>query len=446
MKKDLFKIALYLLFWIFLTGVFITSFTPFNERYPLKGAVILSVPPVFKIDSWFSGHFQTGFEKYINDNIGFRPWMVRLRNQIAWSLFDKAYAAGVIRGTDNYLYELNYINAYNGNDFIGKDSIVYKSEQIYLLKEKLANYGKHLLICLTPGKGSFYPEYFPENLPAKPTESTNFKAYIKEFSRLGIPFIDYNRWFLEMKETTECVLYPKYGIHWSYYGMLMATDSLIHRIENELTLDLPDLLIGENQLSKNLDRMDYDIADGMNLIFQLPTIPMCYPGYTWEEDAGKQKPKVLVIGDSFYWSMFNIGLWTKSFSPGGFWFYNRQVYPESFTQSLNTEDTDRNKVFNETDVFILMVTEANLPRFPWGFVKTALKDLDPSFIELEKINQIDSVSLARELEIHMQNIRSDKNWMKDIERKARDKDISVDSMLKLDAIWIMEYKKTQEGK
>lgn len=228
--------------------------------------------------------------------------------------------------------------------------------------------------------------------------------------------------------------------------MLMATDSLIHRIENELTLDLPDLLIGENQLSKNLDRMDYDIADGMNLIFQLPTIPMCYPGYTWEEDAGKQKPKVLVIGDSFYWSMFNIGLWTKSFSPGGFWFYNRQVYPESFTQSLNTEDTDRNKVFNETDVFILMVTEANLPRFPWGFVKTALKDLDPSFIELEKINQIDSVSLARELEIHMQNIRSDKNWMKDIERKARDKDISVDSMLKLDAIWIMEYKKTQEGK
>lgn len=444
MKRDVFKIVLFLLFWMFTVGVFVTTFTPFNGRYPLKGAVILPDPPKFQISKWFTGDFQEGFEKYFNDNIGFRPWMVRLRNQISWTLFDKAYAAGVIRGKENYLFELNYIKAYNGDDFIGTDSITLKSTQILLLNEKLAEQGKKLIVAIAPGKGTFYPEYFPEDLAAIPAETTNYKEYVKEFNRLQVPFLDFNQWFLDMKETAGCSLYPKYGIHWSYYGMLLATDSLIHRIENLISGDLPDIQIGDIQLSKNLDRMDYDIADGMNLIFQLSTTPMCYPAYEWEDETGKQKPKVLVIGDSFYWSMFNIGLWTKSFSPGGFWFYNRQVYPESFTENQFTENTDRKKVMEETDVFILLVTEANLPRFPWGFVTTALNDLDPSIIAQELNNPMNTTDVEEELKLHMRNIRADKNWMKDIERKARDKNISVDSMLKLDALWMMEYKKSQK--
>jgi hypothetical protein len=226
--------------------------------------------------------------------------------------------------------------------------------------------------------------------------------------------------------------------------MLLATDSLIHRIENLISGDLPNLVIGENQLSKKLDRMDYDIADGMNLIFQLPTTPMCYPSYEWEDENGKIKPKVLVIGDSFYRSMFNIGLWTKSFSPGGFWFYNRQVYPESFTNNLFAEDIDRKKVMEKTDVFILLVTEANLPRFPWGFVTTALHDLDPKNMNLVQEKPGNATDIEEELKIHIRNIRADKNWMKDIERKATDKNISVDSMLILDATWMMEYKKSQK--
>ena len=190
--------------------------------------------------------------------------------------------------------------------------------------------------------------------------------------------------------------------------------------------------------------MDYDIADGMNLLWQLQSEPMCYPDNEWEPATGKSQPKTILIGDSFYWSMFQLGLWAKSFSAGGFWFYNRQIYPESFEQSLKVEDINYWETIAKNDVFILLVTESNLPKFPWGFTKNALEAFNPGYDKTlpENINEVDIGQT--ELQKNIANIKANENWMKDIRRKSKEKNISIDSMLVLDAQWMLDYKKSQK--
>ncbi len=368
------KYILKSLFFLLLCFLFIPLFqmiTDVKEVKPLKGDVELSLKPKFTFNNWFSGVYQDSSNSYFNENIGFRPWLVKLRNQILYTVFDIMNAKDVVRGKENYLYEINYIKAYNGDDFIGLDSIDFKVKQIKYLQDKLDSMGKTLIVYLAPGKGSFYPEYFPIEYTKPITNQTNYKQYSKSLKLNNVNTIDCNDWFLSIKDTCKCMLYPKYGIHWSYYGMVKAADSLIKYIEQKRNIRMPQIEITNIEKSTRIQPGDYDIADGLNLLFQLNSETMCYPKIKWVSDKGTTKPKVIVIGDSFYWSMYDMGICTNSFSLGGFWYYNNEIYPESHDKKLTVNQIDLNKKNEETDVFILMVTEANLSKFSWGFVEKA---------------------------------------------------------------------------
>lgn len=441
-KKGL-KILFFVIFCVALAAPFIYTFTDVNKRINLEGAVKLTEKPTLTTSGWLEGSFQNKFEKYINDNIGFRPAFVRVRNQIAYSLFGKINAAYVIRGKENYLYEINYLKAYNGTDFVGTDSIYFKAKQVKQLQDSLSKLNKTLIICLAPGKGSFYPEYFPKRFQLPPTERTNQKMYAKAFRELKINHIDFNRWFLSMKDTSRYPLYPKYGIHWSEYGMLLSADSLISYIEKIRQIDMPNILLSDFKLSKNLNRTDYDIANGLNLVFKLPVDAMCYPKVRWENATGKTMPRVVVIADSFYWSMYGTGIWNQSFSPGGFWYYNRVVYPDTFEEELKVKDLNYWKAIEKNDVFIVLITEANLPKFSWGFVENALAAFSPGYDKNAPERKEKVLSYEEELQKHKKNIAANKNWMKQIREKAKAQNISIDSMLTIDAKWVMEQKHKQ---
>lgn len=423
---------------LFLVVPFIVLFTGVNKNIPLKGDVVVNKNPDFTISGWTEGSFQTKFEKFINDNIGFRPWYVRVRNQIVFSLYGRLNAAYVIRGKENYLYEINYINAYNGDDFVGEDTIRHKTERIKLLQDSLQKMGKSLIVCFAPGKGSFYSEYFPEEYVKPKTDKTNYKIYRKYFNESGVNYIDFNQWFLQMKDTSRYILYPRFGIHWSNYGMLLATDSLISYIEKLRNADLPDLKIKNFKITKKLNDSDYDIADGLNVVFKLTVDQMCYPEISWEDSTGKQKPRVIVISDSFYWSMYGIGVSKNSFTEGGFWYYNKQIYPDSFTSEITVDQINQLDVINKTDVFVIMATEATMPNFPWGFTENSLAAFAPGYNQNFDNTVLTGVKYRNELQQHIAVIRNDKNWMKIIKKKAKESGISVDSMLVIDAKWIIE--------
>jgi hypothetical protein len=186
----------------------------FVKLTSLKGAITQPEKKYINAKDWFSGDFQLLEEKYLNETFGFRNLFIRINNQIAFSLFNKAKANGVIIGKHNYLYEENYIKAYYGTDFIGIDSISHRIERLKFIQDTLSKLNKTIIIVFAAGKGSFYPENFPKEY-LKEKGKTNYEYHVKLAKEYGLNYIDFNSYFIENKNKSKYPLYPQYGIHWS---------------------------------------------------------------------------------------------------------------------------------------------------------------------------------------------------------------------------------------
>jgi hypothetical protein len=426
----------YIIFGIILFFLFIPVLQKHTRILPevgLKGAIIAVEIPHLNIKKWFDASYQESMEKYLNEAFGLRNYFVRLNNQIAFTFFKKAKANGVIVGKHNYLYEENYIRAYYGEDFIGEDSILHRMKRLKFIQDTLQKMNKQIVMVLAAGKGSYYPEYFPDKYNTEKGK-TNYEYYVKFARETGVNYIDFNRFFLENKNLSPYPLYPRYGIHWSYYGACLVADSLIRYLEEKEGFHFANISLNEIKWAKAND-VDYDIADGMNLFFELRRPEMAYPQMSISRDTTHSGPNVLVISDSFYWVLYNMGI-SKAFAKDNFWFYNKEIYPESFTSPAETSHSSIRDEIAHHDVIVIMGTEATLPSFGWGFIEDTYdifahggheKNVIYDDAYIKKVNDI------------VNYIKTDEKWFSLVKKKAQDKGISVDSMLILDAIWQLKH-------
>jgi hypothetical protein len=280
---------------------------PFAKDKELKGAVVNVDDAELKLNNWLDDTYQEKKEKFLNDGFGFRSFFVRIHNQLDYSLYHKTNANGIVVGKQNYLYEYNYIKAYYDKDFIGIDSIKAQCVRMKAIQDPLQKLGKQFLLVIAAGKASFYPEYIPDSCKKNINTNTNYQEWVKQAGLAGINIID--------------------GIHWSEYGVTLVCDSLIKCIEKLRRIKMNHLKWGEIEMLDKPKGGDYDIGAGLNLIFRLKSFKLAYPKTFYTHNNTAVKPRLLVIADSFYWSINNTGFTTNAFDSSHFWFYNNDVYP-----------------------------------------------------------------------------------------------------------------------
>jgi len=346
----------------------------FYEEIPLKGAYELSSKPELTKENWFSGKYQAGQDKYIQEHTGFRPGWVRLYNQWNYSFFNIAHAVGVVRGKEDYLYEENYIKAYYGTDFLGEQKIQEIARKWKAIQDTLENRGIKLAVILAPGKGSFYPEYIPDQYKRARNGKINYEVFKKQFIEQNVSYIDMHSWFESMKKSSKYPLFPKTGIHWSVYGQYLAADSIGKYVSSSCKTQIPYFVLDKIVESGRPQRDDNDIGAGMNLLLGIPDLRLAYPEFHPNREPRKEDPKVLMIADSFYWGLYNSNVSNFMFNGGEFWYYNEQIYPASFTGETLVKDQDLNKKLEENKVVFLLITDANLYKFGFGFVEMACKE------------------------------------------------------------------------
>jgi len=344
------------------------------EPKPLGGAQPNSENVKFSVALWREVKFQEGQEKYISEHFGLRPFMVRFYNELFDRVFGEYQAQGVVMGKDGYLFEENYLLAASGRDYLGLDSITKLVSDLHLMEQDLAQKGKHLLVCLAPGKGSFFPDKMPDEYHHNGNTGRNYPDFIRSLQQQQIEVFDVQDWFIKMKATAKYPLYPKTGIHWSTYGEYLVADSLIKQVSSLTQKQMPSLkLKGIDQDNTPRDRDD-DIELGMNLLRNLPDFKMAYPKFEiMPLPKGKKAPKVLVIGDSFYYGMYNWGMMEHVFQEGEFWYYNHERLIPGKETSFIENLKNYAKEVQQFDVVILLLTEANLPRFGFGMQQAYLK-------------------------------------------------------------------------
>ncbi len=387
----------------------------------LNGSYQKTESPAFSFGDWLSGSFQKQMGQWQNENFGFRNILVRLHNQIGFDFYKKSYANFVVVGKNNYLLDQTYIDAYNGKDFIGENNIKNKVNNFEIFNDYLLENNKKLLIILAPGKASFYPEFIPdEDLKNKST--TNHHIFVKQFSKTKIDYIDFKTWFDTIKHTQPYTLFPKNGIHWSTFGALIAADSLLKKSAALLGYEISRPVIQKVEWKNNLADVDQDVGLGMNLLFGPKNDSMPYAQFSFSKVNETKKPKVLIVGDSYCWTLPLAEMKNNSFANLNFLYYNKELHPFG-NAMIPIENVNITELLTQTDLVILLSTDANLNEFDWGFATNII-----SSINNEK-NEI--------LKTTIFNIKNDVNWFKLIKQKAKDKQISIDSMLYLDALHVL---------
>jgi hypothetical protein len=423
-QMNFLKNTLLILFLIILLLPAIQSnYHPVREE-KLNGFFILNDPPELKKftwSRWFEGSFQDMYSKGTEDHIGLRKSLFRLHNQYDYSLFGITHALGFIKGKNNHLFEEDYIQEYTGKYFIGKNTLERKFRKLKDIQEQLRAMNIELLPVIEPGKASYFPEYIPDHYHPGKRTLTNQEYFIELFRNLNITYLDLNRYFLDLKNSTLYPLFPNYGMHWSIYGVAVATDSLLKYLGKEHPGKIPGMKIGEVRLSDSLRYSDNDIGNILNLIFPLPKVQAAYPQLHFENDPEKKKLSVLVIADSYYLNIVDrIG--NQVFGKQEYWYYNSKVYPAIIDNDnpVYIDKSDLRKKLSEFDVILLMTSEINMHCVYWNFIDEVYQAFHPEYKESHVFEQEN-------------RIRNQREWFRFMVAKARKQGLTLEEMIRVDA-------------
>lgn len=165
------------------------------------------------LSSLFSPHstYTSEFERYFNDNFGFRDLLIKIKNQFDYSLF--GFSSQVHIGPNKWLfYKGTYENTVLGLERVRPNMNTLKS-RMRRLRDLLAARGIALVVVPCPMKTTIYPEQLPP-LDVRAPEYSAFDEY-RQFlgSEPGIITIDAESILLKLKEKMQ--VYHRTDFHWN---------------------------------------------------------------------------------------------------------------------------------------------------------------------------------------------------------------------------------------
>jgi hypothetical protein len=399
------------------------SFTVFHSS-SLTGVADTTRCPVLTRSSYYQRAFQPVFEKYTEEKMGFRAPLIKLRNQFDYSVYNYTDAPGVVIGKNGMLFIESYIQNCRGSFFKGEQQIKNDVRRLKMIQDELKKHNVDFLLIFAPGKATYYSDLIPDHYKQRPV--TNYQYYIKTLSGSGINFIDMNAWFRKLKGKTLYPLYPLNGTHWTSYGIALAADSMFRYIHKLRNIDLPEFSWDKVILSDSMRYTDNDIGELMNLWWPVKHLPMPYLHFLYKQE-GKTRPKVISIGDSYWWGFTSSGITANVFSKDNYWFYFRDIMENERKTGLVANVNLKEQLFSQ-DLVILMVTEATYQLFPYGFVDGFFEKCMPVSAEVQQMK----------LEKYIVKIKNDPGWYQSVVEKARLNGRNIDEQIKMDAQFMID--------
>jgi SGNH hydrolase-like domain, acetyltransferase AlgX len=358
--------------------IFILLLLPLGEKTlkfiksgTLKGNFRPAADIDFTLERWWTDSFQHQKERYINDAVGFREDLIRITNQIDYSLFDKCHADWTIKGKDGYLYQFPYVNAYFGTDFMGYEQILLRSRKMKAIQDTLTKLGKTFVLVYAPSKASFFPEHFPDNRVMPSIGPTNYEVYRRDCDSLGVHQVDMDAWFRSLKGKSAEPLFSKQGIHWTEYGACLGGDSLVKYIERVRNIHVAHPKWDKMERTSNIRCGDDDIAAELNLIFPVAKETLSYPIIEDVKDTGKDKINAIYIGDSYAHKMIEFGILYKMNGQCEFWRYFDEMHDINGHYFTYIKDYDWKKAIDRCNTVVIVYTLFNFWNLGNGFIEQA---------------------------------------------------------------------------
>lgn len=361
--------------------------TGFPSDRPLAGAETRTQRPTRTWTAWWDGVFQAEFDTWLSQRIGLRGVMVRLANQIRYSLFGElptGRGTQVMKGKNGFLFEKVYVDSYRKGGNRPEKELRHVSASTRRLQDYLAADGVAFLLVIAPSKAEIYPEHLPPaaDVGGRPHRQSNYQNIIGMLREDGVNVLDAHELFREWKaEPGAPLLFAKGGTHWNQYGAARVVSKIMERLRDLTGKDLPVIAVTGAVSNRTIVGADNDLGELANLWSGRGLAgPQIHP--VIERREGGDLPDILFIGDSF---IFTLTDWMDRENLYGrretYYYYNRQfTFPDGGDSPLDKRQLDLLSEVRGRDAVVIEINEHWLPRIGFGFVRDLLR----AYIRLEK--------------------------------------------------------------
>lgn len=177
--------------------------------------------------------FPRDFEKYINDNFGFRSLFINLYTSVKVNLFRSPPFITEILGKNNWIF----FNPVNRDDFKGwYKQVEFSREELESMKIKLQAEKNWLssknipyLVVIVPDKEDVYPEYYPYAEMIGDIKLNQFLEYMKKNSDVNVLYL--KQALLDAKNEYNYPLYYLYDTHWNNLGSFIGYQQIMKTLK-----------------------------------------------------------------------------------------------------------------------------------------------------------------------------------------------------------------------
>ena len=343
---------------------------------PLYGVNIGTDKPAFTAEAFLSGQWQKATDQYL------------------WTAYHRSTNPGsVVIGQQDYLFEPWFVDEYYTGCFqhYYPDSIPdYEKPNVFerrmsrlaKLQAILEEQGVHLFVALLPGKERIYPQYLPDR--GAKAHSDRLWGHHRAYDYYRNSLYDFRRvdichCFDSLNGHTPYLLFTKTGTHWSNIACTYAFDSIMRYMQTFGPAIRP-VTLGQPHRGRTREP-DADLDDLLNKTFRIPAERNQYIDVTLADPAPKRNPSLIVIGDSFFWTILYNYPMQELFSDLRYWYYFSTIYFDP--DHDNVADVDLVDELLGTDYVMLSYCTVQLYNCGNGFINRALLELcyDPDEIQ-----------------------------------------------------------------
>tara|TARA_B110001452_G_C15237607_1_gene428493 strand:+ start:1695 stop:2828 length:1134 start_codon:yes stop_codon:yes gene_type:complete len=337
------------------------------ESSPLKGAYQKVERKSFSFDSFYDGTYQVQLEKeekFLNSTA---PTFIRVRNQVDFDVFKKSHMGDGLLGLEGYMFGKGWAKAYSGNRKYTDAYFDSITEKLKDLNNVFDSLGKVFMVVIPPCKEGLFSNMLPEGFEKK--GKSDYDSYLEALNKHDVRHIDFTQYYQEVIDTSKYPVYSKTGSHWTMYGAHLAMSIIVDSIETLLDTNLLDYKVASYRFSE-FDRGDGDLEGPLNLVFNIDKSIFAYPSYVFDSTLNYYRPKVIIVGDSFYWGVNNSYVPSVIYSDQSkYLYYYSTCYPNSDKPGYPVSNLNIEEEFGAVDVFLLFSGSYNLNGFPFGLEK-----------------------------------------------------------------------------
>ncbi|RYF63763.1 MAG: hypothetical protein EOO39_27930 [Cytophagaceae bacterium] len=269
--------------------------------------------------------FVKQFNTYYKENFGWRNALFYQYSQWKYRILKSSPLPDkVVIGTNNWFYPGNSMShvadQHRGLYEFQPDTLASIAHHLSNFQRQFQAQGATLYILVAPDSYSIYPENLANYLPinAHVSNFDRFKDYMRQHTT--IPVVDVRQALIAAK--ADRVTYCQTDTHWNEYGSLIATLTMVNRLRKDFpklpVARLTDYTISTTQgvggdlvtmlaLNRELvDSIAYKIKPAKFLLAQntevIDNLEQGLPSQRFVTTSN-QLPKLLLIGDSFSFSM-----------------------------------------------------------------------------------------------------------------------------------------------